>query len=61
VTYFKHALKPPRFGASFVSIPIFKTLRVIQGYLALQMTAGLYSHVLPEIKQKEMQRITGLF
>lgn len=38
-----------------------KTLQVIMGHSTMQMTADLYSHVLPNTKQKEMQKIAVLF
>lgn len=39
----------------------FKTLQVIMGHATMQMTADLYSHVLPNMKLKEMQKIAILF
>lgn len=41
-------------------IPL-KVMQVILGHKTLAMTADLYSHVLPETKEKEMQKMNATF
>lgn len=38
-----------------------KTLQMILGHKSLSMTADLYAHVLPSMKQQEMKQIEGAF
>jgi len=38
-----------------------QVLKTILGHSSLAMTMDLYSHVMPEVKVEEMNKIAGIF